>query len=258
MKVKYFPESAYLELFDNIDANKEFYLQADNDWIKTIFGEREFSKESRIDVGLPTLDAADGEYANILAVYSAFKDKLSPKQASNPYLWAWLTHNQYWKYAHDRWAKDEMSVDTIKQRYFCSFLTNNPEGNRVGFLRNAVSRLWWMGYLTYQEDHPSNPFELTKLLVSNTDLCQSIIERNFSMNRNITIGILKAILLINQTEKREVGVSHIEGEVYEWRDLCKYINRYGAVSILDALTSDEIKDIAYNYILGQRKKEAEK
>ena len=115
-----------------------------------------------------------------------------------------------------------------------------------------------MGYLTYQEDHPSNPFELTKLLVSNTDLCQSIIERNFSMNRNITIVILKAILLINQTEKREVGVSHIEGEVYEWRDLCKYINRYGAVSILDALTSDEIKDIAYNYILGQRKKEAEK
>lgn len=74
------------------------------------------------------------------------------------------------------------------------------------------------------------------------------------MNRNITIGILKAILEINNTEKKEVGVSPIEGEAYEWRDLCKYINRYGAVSVLDALTSEEIKEISYNYILSQREK----
>lgn len=256
MKVKYFPESAYYELFDNIEANKQFYQKADNEWIKTVFNDRVFSKESRIDVSaLPTLDAANGEFSNIILIFETFKEKLSPKQASNPFLWAWLTHIHYWKYAHERWAKDEMSVDMIKQRFFCSFLTKNAEGNRVGFLRNAISRLWWMGYLTYQEDHPSNPFELTKLLVSNTDLCQSVLERNFSMNKNITIGILKAILKINENEKREVGVSHIEGEVYEWRDLCKYINRYGAVSVLDALSIDEIEEISYNYIINQRKKE---
>ena len=34
-----------------------------------------------------------------LSNYEAFKEKLSPKQASNPFLWAWLTHIQYWKYA---------------------------------------------------------------------------------------------------------------------------------------------------------------
>jgi hypothetical protein len=253
-KIQYFPEGAYLELFDNIEANQANYALENNDWIKKVFGDRNYSKESRISAGLPILNVADGEYSNIIAIYNAFKDKLTPKQASNPYLWSWLTHNHYWKYTHDRWAKEGMSVDTIRQRFFCSFLTKNPEGNRVGFLRNAIARLWWMGYLTYQEDHPSNPFELTKLLVTNTDLCQSIIERNFSMNRNITIGILKAILEINNTEKKEVGVSPIEGEAYEWRDLCKYINRYGAVSVLDALTSEEIKEISYNYILSQREK----
>ena len=49
-------------------------------------------------------------------------------------------------------------------------------------------------------------------------------------------------------------MSPIEGAAYEWRDLCKYINRYGAVSVLDALTSEEIKEISYNYILSQREK----
>lgn len=257
-KINYFPEGAYLELFDNIDANRAYYSLPNNDWIKKIFGDREFSKESRIHAALPTISVADGEYSNVIAIYNAFRDKLTPKMASNPYLWAWLTHNYYWNYTHERWAKEEMSVDTIRQRFFCSFLTKNPEGNRVGFLRNSIARLWWIGYLTYQEDHLSNPFELTKLLVSHSDLCQSVIERNFSMNRNITIGMLKAILKINNSGFKEVGVSPIDGEQYEWRDLCKYINRYGAVSLLDSLTSDEIMDISYNYILRQRDKGSKK
>ena len=242
MKIKYFPEAAYLELFDNIAGNQSNYASADNAWIAKIFNGKEFSKESRIDANLPELSIENDEYSNIILLYGELKDRLTPKQASNPYLWAHLAHCEYWDYTTKRWAKEGRSIETIKQRFFC----NTKDGNRIGFLRNSISRLWWMGYLSYQEERPGNPWELTKLLMSHSDICQSIVERNFSMNRNITIGILEAILEINNSGKPKVVMA-------EWRELCKYINRYGAVTILDALTSDEVKQLSLEYILSHRK-----
>lgn len=253
MKIKYFVESAYVDLFDTIKEHETLYTGASNAWVKDFFGDREFCKESRIESHLPELKAENDEYTNVIAFYDVFKDRLNPKQASNPYLWAYLTHCEYWDYTNARWAKEGMSVDTIKQRYFCSFLTNNIEGNRVGFLRNAVSRLWWMGHLSYQEERHGNPYELTKLLTSHSDISSSVLERNFSMNRNVTVGILDAILEINNDPSLpDVGVSRTTGR-YEWRELCKYINRYGAVTLLDSMTSDDIKEISYNFLLENRK-----
>lgn len=243
MKIKYFTESAYLDLFDNIPNHTAHYTSENNSWIVSFFGDRKFFKESRIEGNLPELDAQNDEFTNVALFYDAFRDKLSPKQASNPYLWTYLTHFDYWNFATQRWAKEGMSVDTIKQRFFC----NTADGNRIGFLRNAVARLWWMGYLSYQPERKGNPYELTKLLTSSSDICQSIIERNFSMNRNVTVGILEAILEINNDV-------HLQDVIMnEWRELCKYINRYGAVTLLDTLSCNEVKQISYEYILNLRK-----
>ena len=249
MKIKYFAESSYNDLFDTIEKNKNNYsLNVDGKWVAQFFREKNFCKESRIDVSLPALDVSLGDYANCILVHNAFQDRITPKQASNPYLWTYLTHCEYWDYACARWAKEELSIDTIKQRFFCG----PEEGNRIGFLRNAISRLWWAGYLTYQEDNPASPYELTQLLFSHSDICQSVIERNFSMNKNISIGILRAIKIINDDPKlKDVGLSEKTNE-YEWRDLCKYLNRFGAVTLLDTLSKDDICKMSYDYILKQR------
>ena len=257
MKLKYFTESALTDLYDSISEHEMLYASDSNEWLDSFFGERVFCKESRIEANLPTLDAKNDEYTNIISIYEAFKDKLSPKQASNPYLWTYLTHTHFWDFTQQRWVKNEqVSVDMIKSRFFCTFTTGakgNPEGNRVGFLRNAVSRLWWLGHLSYKEDGPGNPYELTKLLVSHSDISASILERNFSMNRNVTVGILGAMLEINNDPRLpDVGVSRSSGK-YEWRELCKYINRYGAVTMLDFMSSDDIKELSYNFILNHRK-----
>lgn len=253
MKIKYLSESGYNELFDGISNNLPNYQTSkDSNWIISIFGERSFCKESRIDTNLPELNVNvdNGDYVNTIAIHSAFKDKITPKQASNPYLWAYLTHCHYWEYSVSRWAKSDMSVETVKQRFFC----NTEEGNRIGLLRNAISRLWWFGYLTYQDGAKSNPYALTQLMLSNSDLCQSIIERNFSMNRNITSGILLAIKEINDDPSLpDVGAVN-NGDHYEWRPLCKFINRYGAVTLLDTLTQDDIKELAYTFLMDYRKK----
>lgn len=244
MKLKYFSESGYNHLFDSVPKHIDLYSTATNcEWIRKEFGNRPFYKESRIDVVLPTLNPEMEDYVNIIAIYDAFKDSLTPKQASNPYLWSYLAQCEYWDYTFKRWAGPDMSVDRIKQRYFCY----TEKGSRQGFLRNSISRLWWAGYLTYQDDKPSNPYELTKVLCSNSDIFLQVLERNFSMNKNICMGILAAIKEINDDPKSNNVVEA------EWRNLCKYINRFGAVTLLDALSKDEIKKIAIEYIWGQRR-----
>lgn len=248
MKIKYFNETGYNHLFDTIPQHTELYGMSSNcEWIEKEFGTTQYFKESRIDAVLPPLDPEMGEYANTVQIYDSLK-MLTPKQASNPYLWAYLTHCEYWSYTAKRWSKPDMSVNTIKERFFCG----SEEGSRTGFLRNSIARLWWTGYLSFQEDKPSNPFALTQLLCSNSDLRVSIVERYFSMNKDVCIGILSAIQEINDDPTLDdVGTSPITGE-YEWRDLCKYINRFGAVTMLDALTREEIKQLSKEYILKQR------
>ncbi len=249
MKVKYFVESAYNDLFDTVPQNIELYSDSNGDWVAKKFKDKNYYKESRIDVSLPPLDANNDDFMNVLAIHNAFKDKITPKQASNPYLWTYLAHCEYWDYSFSRWAEEKMSEEKIKQRFFCGSET----GSRIGFLRNSISRLWWFGYLSYQENS-SSPYKLTKLLLSNSDLCASILERNFSMNKEISIGILSAIQEINDdpTMKDVGAVSN--GDRYEWRALCKYINRYGGVALLDALSRDEIKELSYEFLMDYRKK----
>lgn len=271
MRVKYLTDKAYETLMDNIAVDKEKYLQEEL-WLPDYFEGKEFYKESRIDV-VPIVLHTDGDknssdLINARYVFDAFGE-MTPQQASNPYLWTYLSMVDFWPYSKWRWGKtidDSQSNEdgkngtensgeskrsvNIKQRYLCT-------QSRIGLLRNSISRLWWYGYLSYNPDSQSHKYDLTKLLLSQSDLCQSIVERNFSMNRNITFGILSAIQEINNDPSlRDVGRPEnwdgVSNE-YEWRNLCKYINRFGAVTLLDSLSTDEVKQMSYDYILNQRK-----
>ena len=77
MKLKYFAESAYTDLYDSIKEHEALYSSPSNAWIKDYFGDRVFCKESRIECTLPTLSADNDEYTNVIAIYEAFKDKLT-------------------------------------------------------------------------------------------------------------------------------------------------------------------------------------
>lgn len=267
MRVKYLTDKAYETLIDNIAVDKEKYLQ-DEIWLPNYFEGKEFCKESRIDVVPVKLymngDKNDSDLINTRYIFDAFGE-MTPQQASNPYLWSYLSLVDFWQYSKWRWSKNTGDIESqetegeaeskseskrsvnIKQRYLCT-------PSRIGLLRNSLSRLWWYGYLSYNPDSRSRKYELTKLLLSHSDLCQNIVERNFSMNRNITFGILSAIQEINDNPTmRDVGAVS-NGDRYEWRPLCKYINRFGGVALLDALSSDEIKDLSYKFLMEYRKK----
>lgn len=272
MGLKYLTEKAYETLLDNINVDQDKYTEKDI-WLPDYFKDKEYFKESRIVAGgsgLSLYMEGDRNASDIINVRTVFDNlgNLTPQQASNPYIWTYLSLVDCWQYSRWRWGKsiedpddqeDEVPEDeeqsvgkeskrstNIKQRYLC-------RPSRIGLLRNSISRLWWYGYLSYKEGAGSQKYELTKLLLSQSDLCQSIVERNFSMNRNICFGILSAIKEINDDPTLEdVGKSAKTG-VYEWRELCKYINRYGAVTLLDTLSCDDVKQLSYDYIRNLRK-----
>lgn len=153
---------------------------------------------------------------------------LSPTQASDPRFWTYLTHAKYWDYMRKRWPSEVAKIpfNRIKDRYFLRRL------NLEALTRNGLSRLWWYGYLTY-DDNRSSPWELTEVLLSRADLVVGITERGFGCNENIRTALLE-FLLENENIRKSEELT---------RNLLVKLNLIGGVKNLAFLESKEIKEI---------------
>lgn len=82
-----------------------------------------------------------------------------------------------------------------------------------------------------------DPYEITSFTLKDTDYVVSLLERNFSSNRQIFREFVEAV---------EVG--RREGMVINRvviRELCKYLNLLGGVYVLDALPEGMIREKIY-------------
>lgn len=109
---------------------------------------------------------------------------------------------------------------------------------------NALSRLWWYGYLTYDRDKKSSDhYALTKILLMNQTICTDVMDTFNRMNYDRMRGVLTAI----RDFKNEI--SENEGITNYFRECKKYLNHYAAVTVLESLDSGEIRDLAFNYMM---------
>lgn len=117
-----------------------------------------------------------------------FLPDLTPAQATDERLWVTLCFSEFKNYANERWPF--RSADEAKLQ---SHISNHWFANGVrGRMRdNAISRLWWMGYMA--KNIPE--FSLEKvfdILFFNSDYRSSLLERNSTANAiNVTTAILK-------------------------------------------------------------------
>lgn len=245
MNLIYFTKDAYKLLKKDLNSNKDNYYSEDP-WLSEYFvsvGLDEFYKTSSITVpnitlvysGDDTESKNRDDLLNIKILYSEYKDKLSPLQASDPMLWSALCHITFKPYVLNRWRKDDGTV-RLDQRFFAT------EGRASLLYYNAISRLWWSGYLTYDEEKASsNPWYLTETLFSAQQIQKDLFDQPFSMNRTIVKGLLMALKRIQEENGNSCTTI--------FRKCCdSYLNHYGAVSILDTLDSGEIEKIAYDYM----------
>lgn len=241
----YFTHEAYNCLKKDLDNNRERYYE-DEPWLSDYFksvGIDEFYRESTITV--PTVQLIHSgddiesknkdDLTNIQLLYGSYKKKIDPLQASDPLLWSAMCHIVFKKYVLERWKKDDGTV-RLDQRFFAT------EGRASLLYYNAISRLWWSGYITYDEEQETtDPWHLTRVLLSAQQVQKDLFDQSFSMNKTIVKGVLKALKRIQE----ETG----NNATAIFRKLCdSYLNHYGVVSILDFLSSDEIEQLCYDYM----------
>ena len=247
--LKYFDETVYGNLFADIKNNIDFYASSDVE-LKDLLPNIPYYGESTISANLPseldfkndmnTDEKNKSDIVNTRFIYEALKT-LSPLVATNGYLWSYLCHTKYKKYVIARWIKNpededkhEGTVKTIQKRFFCS-------SNKKDIMRmNAISRLWWAGYLTYDKNH-GDPYHLTKILFTGQQICADILDTPFCGNKTIITGILLAI----EQYKGEV-TENINSELV--RKCIKYFRRYAAVTNVDFLSETEIQNIIFKYL----------
>jgi hypothetical protein len=129
----------------------------------------------------------------------------------------------------ERWPAEqylgkERFKEVMNERYF--YLSDRSRA----LLRNGMARLWWYGYCTYDETR-SDPFELTGALLKKLDVAQNFAENAFGRN----VDVIKTLL--------EVVLEHEFYERDPVRDLARYINSIGGVTIIDAIPRDDLREM---------------
>jgi hypothetical protein len=237
-KIKFLKEHALNQLQANITSNQNRYLE-NEPWLNSYLPGANWFLESNvleiapIQLQLPTTKTRLFDLENTRTVYAALQH-LTPLQAADPRLWAYLTHVTYWEYMRKRWPMEQYTgkprmKEIIQERYFLM-----SDRSRA-LIRNGLARLWWYGYCSYDETR-EDPFELTSALLKNLDVTQSILERAFSRN----ISVTKALLGVLLEQERAGKAFYVRERV---RDLAKYLVQIGGVTIIDALQEPELRKV---------------
>ncbi|MCM3186378.1 DUF6339 family protein [Priestia megaterium] len=230
MKIHYLKDSSLDRLKSDIIANTERYSK-NTPWLNEYFEGEDWSLVSKVvtnEIILKNSDSPRRHYDadNAISIHKALD--LTITQAIDERLWAYLTHVTFWDYMKNRWnvSKLEKPKEVIKERYFFG-------GGDRRFTRNGIARLWWAAQITKDETR-DDPYELTKILFTTQDIAQNLLERNFSRNTDLSKSILSVL-------------SKMDPQVYKnaqrYRELMKYFNSLGGVTILDSLTESDIKKI---------------
>lgn len=239
MIVHFIKEDALEALRTNLHANLKHYAEPTNEWIYEYFGDENPFGEFKIefpDFKLKyddDLSPSENDVANIITLYSSMKH-LTDTQATDERLWAGLCHNELYSYLHTRWKYfnlNNLKENTVKSRYFFA------HNKKRSLLTNSISRLWWVGRLTYDVSR-SDPFELTKFFNDSfVKIYLAVFSSNYMCSHSIASGLLGALLYLKKINYC-LNNNFIDGVI----EATKYLNIIGGTYILDYFSSQEISE----------------
>ncbi|WP_230199529.1 DUF6339 family protein [Bacillus testis] len=242
MKLQIISEDTLQDLRVNYKAYSPYYHNIDDEWFNSYFAEEGRIIETKIDVELPEMNM-DDSYAisdkdNVKKVYTALKH-LTIVQATQERLWSGLAHLQMRDYSFYR-LREELKKGNDNRINTGLFFKN---GNKRSLFVHVLARLWWVGYMTYDENNHENPYWLTDFFCESDFSARSVLffSSNFTANRPITVGILKALIRL-----KESGVSIKRDHFVQ---ATKYLNVVGGAMVLDVLDADEVEEMVFGYLM---------
>ncbi len=153
----------------------------------------------------PKEDPVATDLDNAIALHEYYGN-IDETQASDPRLWAYLSHVEFRKYALVRWGAgesyDELEDDEARQKAIRKLLEHWFVGaNDRDLRRHAIARLWWAAHLTYapwERDSEffadlksEDPYKFTRILLLTQDIYQQVLERAMGRSDRILISVLE-------------------------------------------------------------------
>jgi hypothetical protein len=241
MKLKFISEHTLQDLKINNDAYIERYYTEDFKWFDQYFIEEGKVLNSNFEFDMPMFsyhkDYAISDRENVKAVYKALQH-LPVAQATQERFWAGLAHLQFRDFTFYRLKKD---IEDKNDKRILSSLFFTHSAKRSLFV-HILARLWWVGYMTYDENNKENPFWLTDFFTERDFSARSTVffSSNFTSNRDITVGILRAIYKLKR-QGEDIKRNHFV-------QASKYLNVVGGAMILDMLDADEVEEMVTKHL----------
>lgn len=229
----YYTEAALASLKRQVPHHLEWYFHATDSPPQPLNVERTTGETYVATTKIaPLLDcgghSTTQDPTNAIRVYDALRE-LKPKDAADERFWTHLCHGECAVYIRERWLrdrpdKDDNAVRKVHNHFFAS-------GNRALIRDNALSRLWWLGYIAH-EVAPDDPTLFLQVLMHRQDIRSALIERpSVSMNSEVLRMIYAVMLDYWQRDGRSSKL--FDRDVF--RDWMIRLNRRGGVMLLDAL-----------------------
>ncbi len=240
IEIKAFSHSATSELLQQVEDNFERYKQ-EKPWAAAAMKSMQhgviatrLKPAKKIELlADPPKQKGHYDLENSIRLHQSLPN-MTPVQARDPRLWAFLAHDTFWEYMRNRWAVEtvranENSITYIKTHYFVA-----QQASRA-LSRHGIARLWWHGHLTFDESR-QNPYELTNVLLKTLDITQTILERSLGRNRTVRLAFLAYLL-----EHQELFLRSGDKARSAVRYLAKSLNLHGGACLLDAMGGDGLK-----------------
>lgn len=233
MKLYFVDTDSLITLKKNIENLVPRFAEASGEWIPEVLGKDPFIATKFAEIPDFQLEMSSDhpfftEAKNAEIVYENLKF-LSDSQATDERLWVAMCLRDFWRYTQYRWdiTNGKCTESAIVQHFFF------PYNIRRSLTRNAMSRLWWIGRLSYDKNHPEDPYRLTRFLCEHSDNIMNTLERNTSNNSMIIRAFLSACL-----DARDKEGLRMDTNIFA--ELAKYLNLLGGTYILDCLPEETI------------------
>lgn len=245
MKLRLLSDSALRALKQDIHNNISNYQSNNNSWLEAFLSNKHNTFESKItanDVELLIPDSNDRKKydgINAARIHAAFPN-INAAIATDERLWATLCHGQFYSFMKTRWPavvlqQGQTPEAIVRQRYF--FYRPDPRKSQE---RNGLARLWLSASMTYDSSR-SNPYELTEVMLQNTNFVFHLFGRKFSSNKEILQGTLEAILLLQSEFGKPVSKTPLA-------EYGRRLNLIGGASLLDLWSKEDAARNAYDFM----------
>ena len=176
----YFTEKAVSSLRSQIGRHLDWYYGGSGEPPRPIGVDRPTGQTqvAAIEIAdhLKTGGRATLDPVNAIGVYRALSD-LRPREAADERFWAHVCHGDgVARYIRERWLTNrpedhEHATRQVRNHFFA-------KDSRALIRDNALSRLWWLGYIA-QEVAPDDPLLFLDILLHRQDIRSALIERPF-------------------------------------------------------------------------------